>query len=107
MVKRTHLTEIVIDGDTLNISFIEICQHYAISEESLLELLEYGLIPDIASPNRNLKFNQAHLQRILSAFRLQHDLDINAHGVILALELMDEVAELRRELALLQRHIRS
>ena len=107
MVKHSHITEIVIDKDTHNISFVEICEHYAISEQSLLEMLEYGLLPDVDIPNRNLQFNQTHLQRILSAFRLQHDLDINAHGVILALELMDEVADLRSQLALLHRHIRS
>ncbi|MGV3740191.1 MAG: chaperone modulator CbpM [Gammaproteobacteria bacterium] len=106
MVKNTQLTEIVIDNDSVNISFVEVCQHYAISEDTLFEMLEYGLIPEIVAPNRNLKFNQAHLQRIISALRLHTDLDINTHGVILALELMDELAELRKQLALLQRHIR-
>lgn len=107
MDKRTQLTEIVIDHDSLSISFVEICQHYAISEELLFEMLEYGLLPDIVSPNKESTFTQAHLQRIISAFRLHKDLEINTQGVILALELMDELAEVRKHLSLLQRHMKN
>jgi chaperone modulatory protein CbpM len=105
MAKKIEMTEIIIDNTSTTISFVEVCQQYGVSEEVLFELLEYGLIEDIASPNKNLAFEPAHLQRILSACRLQTDLHINSHGAILALELMDELTELRRELEILRRHL--
>ena len=71
----------------------------------MFEFLEHGLITDISTPNKHLMFEPEHLQRILSACRLHTDLEINTHGVILALELMDELKELRRELDILRRHL--
>ena len=84
---------------------MEICQQYGVPEDLLFELLEYGLITEIKTPTKNLTFEASHLQRILSACRLQRDLDINTHGAILALELMDELNELRKELSILRRHM--
>jgi chaperone modulatory protein CbpM len=102
MVKQSALNS---NDRTVQITFVEICQQYAIPEALLLELLEYGLITDIPAPNRNLEFSQSHVQRILSACRLHTDLDINTHGVILALELMDELTQVRHELDVLRRHL--
>jgi len=105
MDKHTVIKAVVADSNTTQISFLEVCEHYAISEDMLLELLEYGLISDISNPNRELRFNQKHLQRILSAHRLHQDLNVNTHGAILALELMDELTELRRQMDIIRRHL--
>lgn len=107
MGKHPEKTEIIIEGSITTISFVEVCSQYAVSEDILLELLEYGLIAEISRPERDVIFNQAHLQRILSACRLHSDLHINTHGVILALELMDELSELRGQLEMLRRHMRN
>ena len=105
MAKDTEITEVMIDNTSTTISFVEICRQYGVSEEILFEFLEYGLITEILTPNKHLMFEPEHLQRILSACRLHTDLEINTHGVILALELMDELRELRRELDILRRHL--
>lgn len=102
MVKST---EIQINDENMRITFVEVCHQYAISEEMLFELLEYGLLTDVGMPNKKTVFTSAHLQRILSACRLRTDLEINTQGVILALELMDELTGLRRELDMLRRHM--
>ncbi len=105
MAKITVITEISVDNASTKISFVEVCRQYGVSEDVLFEFLEYGLITEIAMPNKNLMFDPTHLQRILSACRLHTDLKINTHGVILALELMDELTELRSELDILRRHL--
>lgn len=105
MAKHSVITSVIVDNQDTKISFLEICQHYDIPETILLELLEYGLITEITSSHRDRMFSQAHLHRILSAHRLHTDLDVNAHGAILALELMDELTELRRQLDILRRHL--
>lgn len=105
MTKLTTIKGVIVDNNTTKISFVEVCRQYEISEDTLLEMLEYGLIGDIPIPGKNMMFNHTHLQRILSARRLHKDLDINAQGVILALELLDELTEMRRQLDILRRHL--
>ncbi|HVT62060.1 MAG TPA: chaperone modulator CbpM [Legionellaceae bacterium] len=106
MTKYKMITGVVLDSK-VRVSFLDLCRQYHISEELLLELLEHGLLADINTPNKNIVFEQMHLQRILSAHRLHNDLGINPAGVILALELLDELEDLRRQLDILKRHIHS
>ncbi len=106
MVKYSMLTGVLVD-DTLSITFIDLCRQYGIPEEILLEMLEHGLIADITVPNKQIVFEPSHLKRILSAHRIHRDLGINSPGVILALELLDELDKLQQQLDILQRHIHS
>lgn len=106
MVKYSMLTGVLVD-DTIRISFVELCRQYHIPEEILLEMLEHGLIADITVPNKHIVFDQSHLKRILSAHRIHKDLGINSPGVILALELLDELDNLQQQLDILQRHLHS
>lgn len=91
--------------DEYKISFVEICEIYKISEEQLLEILDQGLISDISYVNPKLEFDRQKLERILRALRLQYDLGINAAGVVLALELMDELDTVAKELDVLKKHM--
>ncbi|MCR9192413.1 MAG: chaperone modulator CbpM [Gammaproteobacteria bacterium] len=104
MVKRTIVTGILVE-DGATVSFFDFCQQYDIPEDVVLDMLEHGLIEDITSPDKHLVFEHEQTQRILSACRLHADLGINSPGVILALELMDELEELRQHVEMLQRHI--
>ena len=105
MGTKTNIIEFSIEHSLTTISFSEVCQQYGISEQILFEFLENGLISEISAPSTHVIFEPSHLQRILSAYRLHQDLEINPNGVILALELMDELTELRQELAILRRHM--
>lgn len=91
--------------DEYKISFVEICQIYKISEDNLIEILDHGLISDISYVNPQSEFDRQMLERILRALRLQYDLGINAAGVVLALELMDELDSVAKELDVLKKHM--
>ena len=104
MTKSTIVTGMIVD-EALQLTFVEICKHHAISEDTLLDMLEQGLLEEVAIPHKQLTFQGAHLTRVLSACRLHRDLGINSPGVILALELMDELEDLQQQLQILQRHI--
>lgn len=93
----------VLMDDTVTISFSQVCQLYQIPEEVLLALLEHGLIEGITPPVERIVFNQSMVRRIQSAQRLQDDLGVNLQGVILALELRDELDAIRCELNRLKR----
>lgn len=99
------VTAELFDENTTVISFTQVINQYQIPEDVLIELLEHGLFSEIGASKNQLQFNPSMLKRIQSARRLQNDLNINSAGVVLVLELHDELETLRRELAILRRHV--
>lgn len=69
-------------------------------EAAFIELLveEGALVPSGAARDA-WRFSGASLARARTAVRLVRDLDVNAAGVALALQLLDEIARLRERLA--------
>lgn len=103
MSKATVMVGVLVDD--YSVSFVEVCEGYNISEQQLLEILEHGLISAIETPNRQLEFDREMVLRICRALRLQDDLGLNAAGVVLALELLDELDNVHQELDILKRHL--
>lgn len=104
MGDRTIITGVLMDEHT-TLSFVDICHKHHIPEDLLREMLEHGLFGGEVTSINNLDFDMYMLQRIQSARRLQHDLGINLPGVILVLELLDEMEQIRDELRILQHHV--
>jgi chaperone modulatory protein CbpM len=79
------------------LSVEELSRLCAVDKTYIVELVEEGVlsVTEVASEWR---FAGAALRRARTALRLQRDLEINLPGVALALELMEEIEELRREL---------
>lgn len=98
------ITAIVME-ETASYSLIEVCDKYHIPKELLLEMIEEGLFSHKPSDIQHLTLVQRDLQRIESALRLHRDLGVNLAGVALALDLLDELDKLRRELGVLRRQI--
>lgn len=97
-------TGMLMDEHT-RVSFVEVCKTCHISEDFLIELVEHGLVKMTIKNIEQQTFDYHTICRIQSAKRLQHDLDVNTAGVVLALELLDELKHVREELAILQRHV--
>lgn len=99
------VTGVLIDDATDTISFAQVCTRYQIPESFLVSLLEQGVFDTMRQPIQADAFNLSMIKRICSAHRLQHDLGVNIEGVVLALELLDELEQLRQELSILKRHV--
>lgn len=104
MKKQTITTGLLMDEHT-QISYTEICETYEIDEAFLQELAEHGLIEQTASNLKQQTFDHHTVTRIQSARRIQHDLGVNTPGVVLAIELLEELEQLRDELNILKRHL--
>jgi chaperone modulatory protein CbpM len=65
----------------------------------IVELVEEGVLSVTAVEAEQWRFAGTALRRARTALRLQRDLEINLPGVALALELMEELDALRRELS--------
>lgn len=102
-MKNDDIITGVLIEETTTYTLIEVCQRYHISEALIQELAEHGFFPTRTTEIKNLQFTETMLRRMESAFRLHRDLDINMPGVVLAMELLDQIESLNRELKMLHR----
>lgn len=80
------------------LSVDELSRLCAVDKAYIVELVEEGVLSVIEIGAPDWRFPGAALRRARTALRLQRDLEINLPGVALALELMEELEQLRREL---------
>jgi len=75
----------------------DLCRMFAVDERHIRELVEEGVLSVIEIDAAEWRFGGASLRRARIALRLQRDLGINLPGVALALDLLEELEQLRRE----------
>lgn len=81
--------------DTTTWGVNELCTLCRVEYEVVHEMVEEGvLIPEGASPE-TWRFNAVAIKRIQVTLRLQNDLRVNLPGAALALDLLEELDELR------------
>lgn len=68
-----------------------------VDERQIEDLVEEGVISVVAIEATERRFGGTALRRTRIAVRLQRDLGINLPGVALALDLLEELEQLRRE----------
>lgn len=99
--------EIMIIADYSQNSLLtvnELCEICNISVDVVNELIAYDIIHPRQTSEHQVVFEIIDLQRAKTALRLQHDLEVNFAGVVLVLDLLDELEELRKQAKFLQRH---
>jgi chaperone modulatory protein CbpM len=91
------LQGILVDESTL-LSIEDLCRICAIERRHVVEFVEEGVLEVAAVDAAEWRFRGGALRRARIAMRLQRDLELNLVGVALALDLMDEIQRLRREI---------
>lgn len=85
---------IVLD-DSMTLGVNEICTVCRVGVEMVNEMVNEGvLVPEGTSPE-TWRFSAMAIKRIQVTLRLQRDLRVNLPGAALALDLLDELEELR------------
>lgn len=100
MNKKQVFIEMMIEE---SVSFKEVCYQYNIPKELLIEMMEYGIFTSTTNLEQPY-LSSKDLRRMESAFRLHRDLEVNLPGVALALDLLEEIEALRKELEILNKH---
>jgi chaperone modulatory protein CbpM len=98
MTQRTDILTGIIIEDEERLSLRELCDACAVHAEFITDLVNEGVIEPSGIDHSHWVFSGVSLHRIRAAKRLQHDLGINLAGVALALELLDEMQQLRAQL---------
>lgn len=92
----------VILDETITFSFEEICHISGLKAGDLIAMVEEGLLEPYGATPQTWRFSAATLYRAQTAYRIQRDLHINLAGAALALELLDELRELRARIRALE-----
>ena len=99
MVKQTTdiLSGHIIENET-RLTLRELCDACAVRAEYIIALVDEGFIEPSGMEKSHWCFTGVTIKRIQKAKRLQRDLGINLAGVVLAVELIDEIEYLRAKL---------
>ncbi|WP_432743039.1 chaperone modulator CbpM [Methylobacter sp. G7] len=89
-------TGTVIEDDSLTLE--QLCQACGVHAEWVISLVEESIIEPQGDDVHLWRFSGASLVRVRSALRLQHDLGVNLAGIALALDLIEELENLRAQL---------
>lgn len=87
-------------------SLKELCQVTQLPSTIIIEIVEQGIIaPEGAAPE-NWSFDTRMITVTKKAWRLHNDLDIDWSGIALAIDLIDELEQIRHENELLKNQLR-
>ena len=90
-----YLQGVILNEDT-RCTLTYLCRLCGVPAEVIHEMVEEGLLtPEGLSPG-DWRFTCVAIKRVQTAVRLQHDLRVNLPGCALALDLLEELEELRR-----------
>ena len=84
--------------ETAQLTVRDLSRMCAVDERHIVEFVEEGVLSVVEIDTTEWHFTGAALRRARLALRLERDLELNLAGVALALELMEELQALRREL---------
>jgi chaperone modulatory protein CbpM len=89
-------TGTIIEDDPLTLG--QLCRACGTHADWVISLVEEGIIEPDGRELSLWRFSGVSLVRVRSALRLQRDLGINLAGVGLALDLIEELEKLRKQL---------
>lgn len=91
----------VLEED-IELSLGELCRACQLPAERIFELVEEGVVDPLGRDPRQWRFQAVSIRRVRCAHRLEQDLGVNAAGAALALDLLEELEQLRVRLQRLE-----
>jgi len=98
MTKYKVVLEGELQDEMVHYTSLEIIEIFQIDETILQELIEHGIVEPQVKSMQLQQFSSDEFIRIRKAIRLHRDLSVNWPGIALALELLDEIEQLRNRL---------
>ncbi len=99
---QTHITWIegsIVEHD-VHMTMVELAQATQTPEDLIMAWVSEGVLSPAGASPEDWRFSGNSLQRAKTAARLMHDLELNLPGVALALNLLEELDQLRSQLQL-------
>jgi chaperone modulatory protein CbpM len=103
--RQTSIEGVLLDEHTI-LSITELTQVCGVDIEQVRLMVGEGMLqPSDGTQPEQWCFTGIEVRRVRRALRLQHDLDLNLPGTALALDLLDEIEQLRRRVRALENHL--
>ncbi len=83
-------------------SLAQLCQACELSEVEIVKLVDEGIIEPVGHKPAAWRFHAVSLRRVRITRNLQQELGVNTQGAALALDLLEELEELRARLRRLE-----
>jgi chaperone modulatory protein CbpM len=99
-MNQTNITWIegcVVENE-VHMSIVELSHASRTPQELIMSWVTEGVLSPSGSSPEDWRFGGESLRRAKTAAHLTHDLELNVPGVALALDLLDEIAQLRARL---------
>ncbi len=84
--------------EELQLTLLELCQASGVPQEQISLWVMEGMLQPAGQVPHEWRFGGVSLRRTRLAHRLSRDLEINPSGVALALDLLEEIQFLRKQL---------
>ena len=94
----TIVTSLEVIDDTMELTLVELCQAVRAPQEQVRVWVFEGVLTPRGETPEEWRFAGTALRRARLARTLMQELEINAPGVALALDLMDEIEALKASL---------
>jgi chaperone modulatory protein CbpM len=91
----------IIEESTM-CGFDELCLACNVDPDWVAGLVEHGVIEAVGQARSDWEFTTLSIVRVAKAKRLERDLGLNLPGIALALDLLDQLDEIRSHLRALQ-----
>jgi chaperone modulatory protein CbpM len=105
MKQKEPIYEGILQDTSITYTITEIQTICVVDKKLLEEMISHGILePSQGETETTWVFEYSALIRTQKALRLHQDLSINWPGIALALELMDELEELRQTVEVLKKH---
>lgn len=102
-MKPKEPMEGILQDETITYTIFEIQALCVVDKPLLEEMIDHGILEPIKGESyQSWVFEYSALSRTQKALRLHQDLAINWPGIALALELLEELQELRQTVAVLK-----
>jgi chaperone modulatory protein CbpM len=102
MIDMTQTNITWIEGEVVenevHMTIVELSHASRTPEDLIMTWVSEGVLSPAGSSPEDWRFSGDSLRRAKTAAHLTHDLELNVPGVALALDLLDEIAQLRTRL---------
>ncbi|MEJ2407378.1 MAG: chaperone modulator CbpM [Candidatus Thiodiazotropha sp.] len=92
--------------ESIELTLNDLAQRCSVKTEFIVAMVYEGALEPSGKKPEEWNFGGRDLIRLRRAVRLQQDLDVNLPGVALALELLEELDDLRSRLSTLEKRWR-
>ena len=94
---KIELTEVLWLEEHGELTLTQLAELSRLSEADLLELIECGVIVPADPHAAALRFGASSIVAARTASRLRRDFELDAHGIALALTLLDRIRDLEAQ----------